>query len=152
MPSQPNLLFLLVFLAALPILVGIRKRRQGIRHWLRRLIVSETIYLGTTFLCIKLGQPPLISLILGVLAGALVGKSFKPRSRHTPAQVRRRKIAEYEMKTGKKFDPKKLELDHIVAFSRGGSNTEDNLRVVGKSQNRSKGRKAVWWDVLGKLR
>jgi hypothetical protein len=42
-------------------------------------------------------------------------------------------------KTGKKFNPRKHELDHEIAFSKGGSHTAENPRVLEKKRNRSNG-------------
>lgn len=87
---------------------------------------------------------------MAIVAALIVDRWMPGRSRYIPASVRRRKIAEHELRTGKKFNPRKHELDHEVAFSKGGSHTEDNLRVVEKSKNRSKGAKSPWWDLLGR--
>ena len=42
---------------------------------------------------------------------------------------------------GEKFDPKKHHVDHVWPFSRGGSHTADNLRVIEKKKNLRKGAK-----------
>ena len=67
-------------------------------------------------------------------AGLLVFIRTKPRSRHIPASVRRKKEAEFVLKTGKKFDRKKYELDPEVPFSSGGGHSEANLQVVEKGK------------------
>lgn len=130
-------------------LVSIRRRRESIRHWLRRAIFVEGAYFGIIYVLVKLGRTPLESLLGGVVAALIAGQRMPGRSRHIPASVRRRKIAEHELRTGKKFNPRKHELDHQIAFSRGGSHSEDNLRVVEKRKNRSKGAKSPWWDLFG---
>jgi CRISPR/Cas system Type II protein with McrA/HNH and RuvC-like nuclease domain len=76
---------------------------------------------------------------------------MRPRSRYTPARNKRIAKAKFELETGEKFNPRKHEYDHEVPFSRGGSHTTDNIRVVDKKLNRSKGNRTPWWDVLGKL-
>jgi hypothetical protein len=137
-------------LGAIPVLLGIRRRREAIRHRLRSLILMEAVYLGLAFMLVKAGRPPLEALLVGIAAAVLLNSFIKPRSRYIPASVRRKVKAEYESKTGKKFNPKKHEFDHEVPFSRGGSHTADNLRVMEKKRNRSKGAKSPWWDLLGR--
>lgn len=54
--------------------------------------------------------------------------------------MKRKVITDYERKTGKKYNSREVEIDQW-AFSRGGSNTADNLRVISKAENRRKGKK-----------
>jgi hypothetical protein len=66
-------------------------------------------------------------------------KAKLKRSRHIPASVKRQVIAR-DMKDGK-YDGSKHHLDHVWAFTSGGSHTPDNLRVTSKEKNRKKGAK-----------
>jgi HNH endonuclease len=138
------------FVVVTLLLLAVRRRRESILHWLRRAIAVEATYFGVAILLSRVGRTGLESLLGGLVAGFLVNQMMPGRSRYIPASVRRRKIAEHELRTGKKFNPRKYELDHEVPFSRGGSHTTDNLRVVEKRRNRSKGAKAPWWDLLGR--
>jgi hypothetical protein len=138
------------FMVITLILVSIRRRREGILHRLRRVIIVEATYIGVVYVLSQLGRTGLESLLGGIAAALIVNQMMPGRSRHIPASVRRRKVAEYELQTGKKFNPRKHELDHEIAFSKGGSHTDDNLRVVEKRKNRSKGAKSPWWDLLGR--
>jgi hypothetical protein len=147
--SHPVLLLISVC-AALPILIGLRRRRESIRNRLRNIIVVELAYFGVTLLLVKFGVPPIEAFLCGIVAGLIVVIRTPSRSRYISAAVKRKARAEFELRTGKKFNSKKHEYDHGVPFSRGGSHTADNIRVVEKSRNRSKGRKSAWWDVLGK--
>jgi hypothetical protein len=130
--------------------VSIRRRREAIRQRIRRVIIVEGVYVGVAYLMLQVGRTGVESLLGGIVAALIVNQTMPGRSRHIPTSVRRRKIAEYELRTGKKFNPRRHELDHEVAFSKGGSHTEDNLRVVEKRKNRSKGAKSPWWDLLGR--
>jgi len=150
MPPDQQLLSIIAGVVIFLLLVSIRRRREGIRHALRRAIIVEATYLGVVYILAQARRTPLESLLGGIVAALIVIPMIRGRSRHIPASVRRKKIAEHELKTGKKFDSRKYELDHEVAFSKGGSNTEDNLRVVEKRKNRSKGAKSPWWDLLGR--
>jgi hypothetical protein len=145
-------LIIIGVLVAVPLLLGLRRRREAILHKLRAGIIAESIYLGVAFIMLKSGQPPLTSILAGMVPALIVTNRLRPRSRHTPVHVKRVARAKFELETGQKFDPKKHEYDHDVPFSRGGSHTVDNVRVVEKKMNRSKGNAPPWWDVLGKLR
>lgn len=105
--------------------------------------------MGVAYLLSQAGRTPIESLLGGVVAALIVNQMTPSRSRYVPASVKRKKIREYELETGKKYNPRKHELDHIIPFSKGGSHTEDNLRLVEKRKNRSKGAKSPWWDLLG---
>lgn len=129
------------------------KRRDALRHKLRILLRGEAAYILVSFLgiefCEQQHMDPLIGLIAGIFAGMIVVARAPRRSRHIPAQVRRRVIAQFEKKTGTKFDPAVHEIDHIVPFAKGGGHTFDNLRVLTKGDNRQKSDKSPWWDILG---
>jgi len=148
--SSHQLLVLAGLLAAVPFLLSIRRRREGIRYRLRRIIVVEVVYLGLAYLLLRSGQSVAVSILAGMVAAFVVNSFFKPRSRYIPASVKRKAKAEFELRTGTKFNSRKHEYDHEVPFSRGGSHTTDNVRVVEKRKNRSKSSKSVWWDVLGR--
>jgi hypothetical protein len=148
--SQPILIFIFA-LASVPILLGIRRRRESIARRIRGLIILEGTYLGVAFIMLGTGFQPLESMLAGVVAAFIVMNYMKPRKRHIPTHVKRKARAKFELKTGTKYNPRKHEFDHEVPFSRGGSHTADNIRVVEKKANRSKGTASPWWDVLGKF-
>jgi hypothetical protein len=75
------------------------------------------------------------SLIAAGIAVALTPK----RRRYISARVKRKVIANYERKTGRKYNSRQMDLDHVWPFSKGGSNTVDNLRVISRVENRRKG-------------
>ena len=150
MPADQRTLYIVAAVVVFFLLVSIRRRREAIRHRIRRVIAVEGTYLGVAYVLAQIGRTGVESLLGGIVAALIVNQFMPGRSRHIPASVRRRKIADYELRTGKKFNSRKHELDHEVPFSKGGSHTEDNLRVVEKKKNRSKGAKAPWWDLLGR--
>src|SRR5260370_14951677 len=150
MSADQQLLKIIAGVVIFFLLVSIRRRREAIRHRIRRVIVVEAAYLGVVYLMAQTGRTGIESLLGGIVAALIVNQTMPGRSRHIPASVRRRKIAGYELRTGKKFNPRKHELDHEVAFSKGGSHTEDNERVIEKRKNRSKSAKSPWWDLLGR--
>lgn len=70
-----------------------------------------------------------------------------PRKRAIPKRVRDAVIA--RDLSGDSFDPSRHHIDHIWPFSKGGSHTRDNLRVISKEKNLKKGAKhpklwAMW--------
>lgn len=117
----------------------IRAAREGIR-WGLRLIIFAMLGVIAVHLCLVAAHRPDLDKLswLGAGLGPLV---VRPRSRYIPARVKRRVIGEYERKTGKKYNSREVEIDHLWAFSRGGSHTTDNLRVISKAANRRKGAK-----------
>lgn len=156
MPSQLTgiPLYLIIAIIVLPfalsILVGIFRRRESIRYWIRKALICESVYVGLALILLKVGQPPLVSVLAGLVAALIVDSRFKPRSRRVSAGVKRKARARHELKTGKKFNPKRHEYDHKVPFSKGGSHTADNIEVVERKANRSKGAASPWWDILGR--
>jgi hypothetical protein len=132
------------------LLLGIYRRRERYVYKFKLILSMEIAYLAGVVISAYLGRKEMEPILWGLLAAFVVFIRTKPRSRHISAAVRRKKEAEFVLRTGKKFNPRKHELDHEVAFSKGGSNTEDNLRVVEKGKNRSKGSRSPWWDLLGR--
>jgi 5-methylcytosine-specific restriction endonuclease McrA len=63
------------------------------------------------------------------------------RSRRIPKGTRRAVIERDVLSKGEKYNPKKVHIDHNVPFSKGGSHTLDNLRVIPKEENLRKGAK-----------
>lgn len=79
---------------------------------------------------------------IGVFAAAIAFHLIPKRSRHIPVSVRRKVVARH-LENGGTFDPKEHHIDHIMSFSRGGSHTVDNLRVVPKEESEERGEDAV---------
>lgn len=142
----PQLVALAVFYL---FLLAIRRRREAIRLALRRLLLVALAYLGVVAYLSQTGWGASQTIIAGVLTGLVVDSFIPRRTRYIPGTVKRRAIARWEQQTGQKFNPRVHELDHVIPFSKGGSNTADNLRVVTRRENRSKGAKSPWWDLLG---
>lgn len=128
-------LFCLYWLRAL------RLAREGVRYFLRNLAIAVGMFfLIVGLLAVVREQSHLTApeeqLIAGF--GALLFLAQRPRrSRYTPRSVRRAVIAR-DLK-GEKFDPARHHIDHVWPYARGGSQTEDNLRVIEKRRNLQKG-------------
>jgi 5-methylcytosine-specific restriction endonuclease McrA len=50
----------------------------------------------------------------------------------------------WEKETGQTFNRRIHEVDHVLAHAHGGANAEDNLQVLTRKKNRSKGAKLGW--------
>lgn len=126
--------------------------RSGSIAWKLDLIVRALVaYFGVALVSAYLFQVrPEMAITFGVIAALLVDRAQPNRSRAIPAATRRRVIERWEQETGKKFNSRAHEIDHIVPFSKGGDHSERNLQIVTKRRNRAKGAKSPWWDVLGK--
>ena len=137
-------------LIALSLAFGVWRRRENLFRNLRRLVFA--IAIGTLIFYFFWQEPELqpAAPFTAFIATALIFWMRPARKRKLGPEVRRRVIAKWELKTGQKFSPKFHEIDHIVPFSKGGSSTEDNLRVMYRGENRSKGAKSPWWDVMGR--
>jgi hypothetical protein len=150
MPADSQLPYVIIGVVAFFLLVSIRRRREAIRHALRRAIVVEAVGFGVFLIVMQVGGTPLNAGLCAVVAALIVASRIRGRSRHIPASERRLAKEEHKRLTGKNFRPGKDELDHEVPYANGGSHTADNLRVVEKRKNRSKGAKSPWWDLLGR--
>ena len=149
--TQPNQLVILVAPLLFLLFLSLYRRREGILNFMRRAILGEAAYIFLAWYLAQRGVQPIAAVGIGVLAAVTVAKMLvAPRSRHIPASERRKAVAAYERKTGRKFNRKADEVDHDVAFAKWGSSTADNLRVRSRTENRRKGKKSPWWDLLGR--
>jgi hypothetical protein len=119
---------------------ALRLARHGVRLFLRNLAIGFLLFLGCKFFLSKMhiqeGNTWILSFFAAVTT-VLYRKSTTRRSRSIPASVRRAVIAR-DLK-GEEYDPNKHHLDHVWPFSKGGSHTADNLRVIARRKNLQKG-------------
>lgn len=148
--SSETLFLIPAFAVFSLVLVGIRRRREGIRYRLGRVILVELAYLTVAFLLLAVGQNPVVAILAGFVCALLVDRRTPARSRYIPRSERRKAIARWELRTGRKFNPRLYHVDHVVPFAKGGSSTADNLQVMERRKNLSKGAKSPWWDLLGR--
>lgn len=130
--------------------VSIERRRENLRHNLRALAFSGLVGLVVFAYFKNVGWEHTQAIVVGVLAALFADRLFPRRGRYIPKSVKKQVIARFEAETGQTFNRRIHEIDHEVPFSKGGSNTADNLRVVKKRKNRSKGAKSAWWDLLSR--
>lgn len=119
-----------------------RRKREVIRFRLRRI----GVYVGCVLIGIAIlpshGYSMQEAAIFSIFVGATAAFALiQPQraDRRIPRKVRRAVIAR-DLK-GERFDPKLHDVDHIVPFSKGGDHSEENLRVISRSKNRSRGAK-----------
>lgn len=112
--------------------------RQGLLWMCQAFLVGVIAASGAALAAELSGLPGIaasgIAGVCGWIAFGLVPK----RSRHIPKSVRRQVIQKHIRKKGS-YNPQKHHLDHRVPFSKGGSHTADNLRVISKRRNLKKG-------------
>jgi len=130
--------------------VSISRRRENFLHNLRSMVVSGVVGFGVYFWLGGVGWEPPEAFVAGLFAAVITDRVLPGRSRYIPRRERRKAIADHEAETGERFNRRIHELDHQIPFSKGGSNTADNLRVVRRRENRAKGARSSWWDILGR--
>ena len=113
--------------------------RQGIAYALARGLIAFLVCPILRPVLVSRGFPAEQADFVALLGGAVVYLLFPSRSRHVPAGIRRRVIAR-DLKA-KKFDSRKHHIDHRWPFALGGSHTEDNLRLISKTENLRKGKR-----------
>ena len=136
--NDPTLVLgLVVGLVAVALLEGLIRRREALRYRLR-LIAKAYAWFGlVAFVVVYMTNDQPFALFAGFVVALAFMFVAPRRSRHIPRAVRKRVIARWESETGRKFNPREWEIDHVIPFSQGGSSTEDNLRVVRRRQNRN---------------
>jgi 5-methylcytosine-specific restriction endonuclease McrA len=118
---------------------ALRLARDGVRLFLHNLAVVILIFLVSELALAELRIPSNNALLMSGLVALTVFFSRKRavhRSRYIPASVKRAVIAR-DLK-GERYNPAKHHIDHVWPFSKGGSNTIDNLRVIEKKENLKK--------------
>jgi hypothetical protein len=133
---------LFTFLSAA--LVVVARNAFGKRHWIAWNATKFAIFflgvLGVMILAKALGiRGWWVQYVAIGLASPLFFNWKWQRSRRIPTGVHRKVIANWETRTGRRYDPKVYEIDHKVPFARHGSHTMDNLRVIRRDANRRKG-------------
>ena len=144
-PKVDWVIFIAGFFVSLYWLRALRLAREGARLFLRSIAIAILVFCASMLIltAIRLQthlQSSQEQVISGIVALLFFSRfQSRKRSRYIP-QATRRAVIVRDLK-GKKFDPKKHHVDHVWPFSRGGSNTADNLRVIAKEQNLRKGAK-----------
>lgn len=144
-PTADWLVFIVGFFVCLYWLRALRLAREGARRFLRNLVKAVILFgaLMAILSGIRLQShlaPDQEKGIAGVVAFIFFARwQGEKRSRYI-SKATRRKVIERDLK-GEKFDPEKHHVDHVWPFSKGGSHTSDNLRVIDKKRNLRKGAK-----------
>ncbi|HVU19145.1 MAG TPA: HNH endonuclease signature motif containing protein [Rhizomicrobium sp.] len=143
-PQADWIVFLIGYVALLGVayywLRYLKLAREGARRVLSMVATAGFVFCVCMVILLGHKLPANSAAPLSAVIGLLVAiLTTEERSRHIPAHVRRAVIAR-DLK-GEPFDSTKHHIDHIVPFSRGGSHTTDNLRVVRKRDNLRKGKR-----------
>jgi hypothetical protein len=148
--------YVLFLLIAAYWLRAMRLAREGLRHFaLKLLYAAAAVYLvGLGFWTIahvpngSPTSPVMFAVGFVFLAVGIRSLHTKPRARRRtiPRGVRQAVVARDLGNV--RFDPSRHHIDHIWPFSKGGSHTPDNLRVIAKKENLRKGAKRPRvWDM-----
>ena len=140
----PNVDWIILIVGALVCLYWLRAlhlAREGARRWLQSLIIAVVVFfMGKWILTGLHFQNKNVALISFTTAVCVfVRRNSARRSRYIPKSVKRAVIAR-DLKNGG-YDSAKHHIDHVWPFSKGGSHTTDNLRVIEKKKNLKKGAK-----------
>jgi hypothetical protein len=144
-PKADWIIFIVGAAVCLYWLRALRLAREGARLILRNLAKAVLVFCAmmmilTGFRLQTHFQPPQEQVIAGIVALVFLGRfQSRKRSRYISKATRRAVIAR-DLK-GERFDSEKHHIDHVWPFSKGGSHTADNLRVVEKKKNLQKGAK-----------
>ncbi len=146
--GTPNLDWIILgvgFIFALYWFRALRLAREGARLFLLNITKAFFLFLGALFLLTSLRvqlEPKQMQLASGAISFIFfVRWQNTKRSRYIPKATKRAVIKRYVEETGEEYDPERHHIDHRWPHSRGGSNTEDNLRVIEKGKNLKKGAK-----------
>jgi hypothetical protein len=122
------------------------RRREAIAHALCGTLIAFACAIVVFLFLWKEGLSPMAAYISALVVGVLIRRAEPRRSRYVSAKSKRQTIAKFERETGETFNRRIHEIDHKLAHSRGGGNAEDNLQVLTRKKNRSKGARARWKD------
>ncbi len=142
-PDQTNTLYIIAGFVAF---VFLYRRREAVAHATRGVVIACLCAAAAYFLLWKSGLSPAAAYITALVIGVLIRRAEPRRSRYISARAKRQAIAKFEKETGETFNKRIHEFDHVLAHSRGGGNAEDNIQVLTKKKNRSKGAKRHWRD------
>jgi hypothetical protein len=139
--DQTNALYIIGGFVALAF---VYRRREAFAYATQRVLIAVLCSGAAFFLLWKGGLPPLPAYIAALVIGVLIRRAEPKRSRHISARAKRQAVARFEKETGETFNRRIHELDHKLPHSRGGGNSEENIQVLTKKQNRSKGAKRAF--------
>jgi hypothetical protein len=136
----------LYIVAGIIVLSFFWRRREAYIYLVRRVIIAMLCAAVTYILLWKGGLSPAGAYVGALVVGVLVRLAEPKRPRYISARAKRQAIAKFEKETGETFNRRIHEFDHMLPHSRGGGNTEDNIQVITRKKNRSKGAKLSWRD------
>jgi hypothetical protein len=120
---------------------ALRLAREGARRWLQNFAIAVLIFVACRLVLTRTPMRGDYAFFISIFLPLTVfyRRASTKRSRHIRKSVKRAVVAR-DLK-GEEYDPAKHHIDHVWPFSKGGSHTADNLRVISKEQNLKKGAK-----------
>ena len=145
-PFDPNtVVFIIGALVCLYWLRALRLAREGARLFVRNLLRAVVVFcfsmaaLGAMRLQTHL-VPSQEQLAAGFVSLVSFGQFQSGKRSRYISKSTKRAVIERDLK-GEEYDPQRHHIDHVWPFSKGGSHTTDNLRVIEKRKNLQKGAK-----------
>jgi hypothetical protein len=111
--------------------------REAIGWWIRALFRSLVAFVAAVLVTAAMHVTGKEAALIAWFCAAIAIATVRRRSRHVRASVKRYVIAR-DLK-GIQYDPQEHHIDHVWPYSRGGSGTIDNLRVIARTSNLRKG-------------
>ncbi len=111
--------------------------REGILWTFKAALIGVFAFIAAQAILIAIGRTRNEAVVGSYIASAGAMVLTPKRTRYVRSDIRKRVIGR-DLK-GMPYDARKHHIDHIWPHSRGGSNTTDNLRVIGKKENLRKG-------------
>jgi hypothetical protein len=141
-PKADWIILAIVAFFAVYWLRALRLAREGARRFLANVIIAAVLFYGCRAVLIngmKASEKAAFWISFCIALTVFSRKAKVRRSRYVSKKVKRA-VIERDLK-GEKYDSSKHHIDHVWPFSRGGSHTPDNLRVIAKKKNLQKGAK-----------
>jgi hypothetical protein len=141
-----NRLLIAAFLVALALIYRsawrfqVQKARQGyLRFQAKRVGLAVFIYGAVSLILTGQHTSWWRSLLLATGAALVSVALVRPpkRTRYIPARVRHA-VLQRDLGHEQNYDSRRHAIDHRVPYSKGGENTVDNLRVLGRVENARK--------------
>ena len=144
--SVPNLNWFIFAVAALVCLYwlrALRLAREGAKLFLWNLSKAYLVFCFSMMLLTAMNpqiqlQQTQVQLVSGFIGFVLFFHWQKTKRSRYISKSTRRTVIERDLK-GEEYDSQKHHIDHRWPFSRGGSHTTDNLRVIREKKNLQKG-------------
>ena len=145
-----NIAYAMVTLFVALVVMALYRRRELVAQKLRQGFFMMTCAVLAFWISKQFTDDNVRAALIMVLVELVVGYWYRPRRSRYISRVERRKVIARFERSGQRYNSKRHHIDHVVPYSRGGSNRADNLRVLERERNLAKSDRAPWWDVFSR--